>query len=231
MNEISLQATRYRRIAVVDIETISTEPSIPKGALDGLTAQVICIGLMIDDGVRLTERAIVHEDEFKVLTEFWATIQPTDVLVGHNALEFDFPILRQRSWIHGVRPSRSVDLRRYYTADVKDTMCIWTNWGFKKGVTLDALATALGVGQKTGHGVDVPDWWAVRDLRSIGEYCLQDCWLTYQVFCKLTYQEPRVRQCRREVSATAAASTREHVSRCRRRVRPDSPVLPDVKLA
>jgi len=227
MNEISLQATRYRRIAVVDIETISTEPGVPKGALDGLTAQVICVGLMIDDGVRLTERAIVNEDEVKVLTEFWATIQPTDVLVGHNALEFDFPILRQRSWIRGVRPSRSVDLRRYYTADVKDTMCIWTNWGFKKGVTLDALATALGVGQKTGHGVDVPDWWAVRDLRSIGEYCLQDCWLTYQVFCKLTYQEPRVRQSRPELPAITTGRTQKPAARCRRQARAESATLSD----
>lgn len=231
MNEINLQATRYRRVVVVDIETVSTEPNIPKGALDGLTAQVICIGLMIDDGARLTELAIAHDDEFKVLTEFWATIQPTDVLVGHNALEFDLPILRQRSWIHGVRPSRSLDLRRYYTADVKDTMCLWTNWGFKKGVSLDALATALGCGQKIGHGIDVADWWSMRDLRSIAAYCLQDCWLTYQVFCKLTYQEPRLRQPRPEPQAITTGRTQEPAIRCRRRVRGDSPALPDVRPA
>jgi predicted PolB exonuclease-like 3'-5' exonuclease len=231
MNELNQQATRYRRIVVIDIETISTDPYVPRGALDGLTAQVVCIGLVIDDGVRLTELAIVDEDESKVLKEFWGSLQPTDILVGHNALDFDLPILRQRSWIRGIRPSRSVDLRRYYTADVKDTMHMWTNWGFKKGVTLDALAAALGCGQKIGHGIDVADWWGTRDLRSIGEYCLQDCWLTYQVFCKLTFQEARARYSRPELPAITAGRTQEPAVRCRRRVRQDSPVLPDTKPA
>jgi len=38
---------------------------------------------------------------------------------------------------------------------VVDTMQMWTNWGFKKGVTLDNLGNALGCGAKSGHGTDV----------------------------------------------------------------------------
>src|SRR5215467_13992161 len=97
-----------------------------------------------------------------------------------------------RSWISGIRPSRAVGLRRYYTVDVRDTMQIWTNWGFKKGVSLDALGCALGCGNKTGHGMDVAQWWAQRDLDSIKACCLEDVRLTYRVHCRLVYQQPRL---------------------------------------
>jgi len=218
MNESSQQATRYRRIVVLDIETVSADINVPRGALDGLSCRIVCVGLLIDDGEQLTQIAFADEDEAKILTGFWGSIRAEDLLVRHNVAEFDLLILKQRSWIHGIRPSRSVDLRRYYTLDVKDTLTLWTNWGFKKGVGLDALATALGCGQKIGHGVDVADWWGMRDLRSISEYCLQDCWVTYQVFCKLTYQEPLVRKSQSSLQSIPSAQIQERaVRRTRRR--------------
>jgi hypothetical protein len=85
-----------------------------------------------------------------------------------------------------------LDTRRYYTADVIDTLQLWTNWsGNKKGVTLDALGSALGCGRKTGEGARVAEWWAVRDIDSIKKYCCEDVQLTYRVFCRLMYQEPK----------------------------------------
>jgi len=79
MDETYFRPTRYRRIVTVDIETVSTDPNNPKGALDGLSCQIVCIGVLIDDGVRLTELAIAYEDEAKILTEFWASVQPEDL--------------------------------------------------------------------------------------------------------------------------------------------------------
>jgi DNA polymerase elongation subunit (family B) len=193
MNETNLQPTLFRRIVVLDIETLSVNPNIAKGALDALTGRIVCIGLLIDDGSRLEEMAIAGEDEAQILTEFWNTIHSTDVLVGHNVHDFDLPFIRQRSWIRGVRPTRVVDLRKYYTVDVRDTLQIWTNWGFKKqGVTLDALGAALECGQKSGHGFDVAQWWATRDLEAIKAYCLEDVRITYRIYCRLTYQQPRI---------------------------------------
>jgi hypothetical protein len=85
-----------------------------------------------------------------------------------------------------------LDTRRYYTADVIDTLQLWTNWsGNKKGVTLDALGSALGCGRKTGEGARVAEWWAIRDIESIKRYCGDDVRLTYRVYCRLTYQEPK----------------------------------------
>jgi|ERR1022692_2574377 DNA polymerase elongation subunit (family B) len=228
MNEANLQPTQYRRTVVLDIETVSLDPNLAKGALDALTGRIVCVGMLIDDGASLDEMAIACEDEAQILNEFWRTIHPTDVIVGHNVHEFDVPFIRQRSWILGVRPSRTIDVRKFYTLDIKDTMQIWTNWGFKKGVTLDALGAALSCGQKSGHGMDVPQWWATRDLEAIKEYCCQDVWITYQVYCRLTYQQSLMRKAEPEPDAQtiSVAERSVPVGRNRRRPRRESGLLP-----
>jgi len=186
------QAAKERRTVVLDIETVALDPSQEKGALDAMTGRVVCIGMLIDDGEVATEITLAGEDELLLVSGFWNTVRPGDVIVGHNVLDFDIQFLRQRSWVLGIQPSRAIDTRKYYTADAVDTLQLWTNWtGNKKGVTLDALGSALGCGRKTGEGARVAEWWAVRDIESIKKYCREDVHLTYRVFCRLTYQEPR----------------------------------------
>jgi len=189
-NDENFAATQYRRIVVLDIETIALDPANAKGALDALTGRIVCVGLLFDDGKTRVEQAILEEDETKLLVKLWDSLKPTDAIVGHNVLEFDVPFIKQRSWIQNIRPSRPIDLRKFYTVDVIDTMQLWTNWGFKKGVSLDDLAMALGVGQKTGHGTDVAHWWAIRDFAGIQRYCMEDVRLTHRVYQRLTYQSP-----------------------------------------
>jgi len=180
-----------RRLAVLDIETLALEPSNDKGALDAITGRIVCIGMLVDSEKMITEITLADEDERQLITEFWATTAPGDVIVGHNVLDFDIRFLRQRSWILGIQPSRTLDTRKYYGKDIIDTLQLWTNWGNKKGVTLDALGLALGCGGKTGNGANVAQWWAERDIESIKSYCQEDVRLAYRVFCRLTYQEPK----------------------------------------
>ena len=186
------QASEDRRTVVLDIETVALDPSDEKGALDAMTGRVVCISMLADDGKAAMEITLAGEDEDRIITGFWGALRPGDVVVGHNVLDFDIRFLQQRSWILGIQPSRTLDTRRYYTADVIDTLQLWTNWsGNKKGVTLDALGSALGCGRKTGEGANVARWWAEQDIESIKKYCREDVQLTYRVFCRLTYQEPR----------------------------------------
>jgi len=186
------EASEDRRTVVLDIETVALDPSDEKGALDAMTGRVVCVGMLIDDGREAKEITFAGEDEARIITGFWNALKPGDAVVGHNVLDFDIRFLQQRSWILGIQPNRTLDTRRYYTADVIDTLQLWTNWsGNKKGVTLDALGSALGCGRKTGEGARVAEWWAVLDVDSIKKYCREDVQLTYRVFCRLTYQEPR----------------------------------------
>ena len=179
-----------RRLVVLDIETVALDFGTVKGALDAMSGRIVCIGLLVEDAMGLHEIALATRDEAQILREFWNVIQPSDLVIGHNIIDFDLNFVRQRSWILNVKPSRAFDLRRYYTTEVKDTLQMWTNWGFKKGVTLDALGAALHCGGKSGHGADVADWWAEGDLESIKEYCLNDVRVTYAIYCRLTYRQP-----------------------------------------
>jgi DNA polymerase elongation subunit (family B) len=183
------QATTGRRTVVLDIETVALDPSQEKGALDAITGRVVCVGMLIDDGDTASEIMFAGEDEHVLVSGFWNTVRPGDVIVGHNVLDFDIQFLRQRSWILGIQPSRIIDTRKYYTSDVIDTLQLWTNWtSNKKGITLNALGSALGCGRKSGEGAKVAEWWAVRDIDSIKRYCGDDVRLTYGVYCRLTYQ-------------------------------------------
>ena len=51
--------------------------------------------------------------------------------------------MRERCWILGTKPTRTIDLRKYYTEDIIETMQLWSNWGFKKFVKLEELGEAL----------------------------------------------------------------------------------------
>ncbi|MGA3315337.1 MAG: hypothetical protein ABSC64_02735 [Candidatus Korobacteraceae bacterium] len=133
-----------RRTVVLDIETAALDSSDEKGALDAMTGRVVCIGMLIDDGNAATEIVFAREDDRVIISDSWNAMRPGDVIVGHNVLDFDIRFLRQRSWILGIEPSRAFDTRRYYTADVVDTLQLWTSWSDnKKGVTLDAIGSVL----------------------------------------------------------------------------------------
>src|SRR5437762_12160163 len=94
------------RVVVIDIETATLEPGNDKGALNAMTGRVVCIGLLIDDATSIREIMLADEDEHRVIADFWRTVVPGDVIVGHNVQEFDLRFLRQRSWILGAVPSR-----------------------------------------------------------------------------------------------------------------------------
>ena len=187
-----IAASIERRTLVLDIETVSLDPSDESGALHAMTGRVVCVGMLVDDGFAVIEMTFTGEDERGIITDFWAALKPSDLLVGHNVLDFDLLFPHQRSWILGIKPSCAFDMRRYYTKDVIDTLQLWTNWtGSKKGVRLDALGSVLGCGRKTGDGSNVARWWAERDIESIKKYCLDDVRLAYRVYCRLMYQEPK----------------------------------------
>jgi hypothetical protein len=180
-----------RRVVTLDIETISTNPQDPNGALDARTGRIVCIGLLIDNAVGLNPLVICDQDEKKILERFWTTITENDVLVGHNILAFDLMFIRQRSWILGVKPPIALNLRKYYTETVIDLMEMWTNWSTRyKGAGLDNIAQALGVGQKNGHGSEVGQMWAAGEYVKVMDYCMSDVWLAYNVYCRLHYREP-----------------------------------------
>jgi hypothetical protein len=179
------------RVITLDIETVSLDPQDPEGCFDAMNGRIACIALLIDNGFNLQPVVICDQDERKILEAFWSHITDESLLVGHNLLEFDLPYIKQRSWVLGVKPSIDVNLRKYWVDDIYDVMAVWSNWSFKKkGFGLEAIAQALGLGGKSGHGSEVAGLWASGQYVKLMDYCLGDVWLTYRIFCRMKYKVP-----------------------------------------
>jgi hypothetical protein len=183
---------------VLDIETIPisseavTAEETKKAALDALTGRIVCIGFIIIDEFKAQEAgAIVSDDETKLLNDFWSILRRENIksFVAHNGLSFDLPYIWKRSVINKVKPSVPLDLRRYRNDFVYDTMCVWGNWEIRGNASLNALAGGLGLGSKSGSGDQVLQLWREGSHREIADYCLHDCWLTYQCYCRMNFSQ------------------------------------------
>lgn len=169
------------------------EESYQRSAFDGTFSRIVVIGLLVfSDGMEPQESlAWYGENEAEMLRRFWGKIgelRPS-LWVTHNGLGFDLPFLKKRSVIHQIRPPFDLNLARFRTDPVYDTMAVWSNWDTRGWVKLDVLARALRVPTKSGSGSQVADMWARQDGKEVALYCLQDTYVTYACYCRMTYRE------------------------------------------
>ncbi len=165
-----------------------------RSAFDGTYSHIVCIGLLIFSDSMSPQGAVswYGSNEPDLLRQFWARlgeIRPS-LFITHNGLGFDLPFLKKRSIIHKVKPSMDISLARFRVEPVYDTMAIWSNWDNRGWVKLDVLARALNVETKSGSGTHVAEMWAAGQGKAIAEYCLQDTYVTYACYRRMTYQDP-----------------------------------------
>jgi predicted PolB exonuclease-like 3'-5' exonuclease len=183
---------------VLDIETVplckgEADTEDKKAALDALSGRIVCIGgILVEEFTPVAAFTLVAKDERAILNDFWQRLERYRVksFVTHNGLTFDLPFIWRRSVIHQVKPRLQLDLRRYRTDLVYDTMCVWGNWESRGNVSLDTLSQALGLGSKNGSGADVLNLWENARFQELADYCLYDCWLTYGCYCKMNFVAP-----------------------------------------
>lgn len=154
-------------------------------ALDWSLGRITCIGLLIAEGHREKTISFCGPREAGVLAGFWRALEPDDLVVGYNLLDFDLPFIQARSVINRVPIRGTFDLRRYRQQPVCDLMQVWAHWQRDKNVKLELMARILGLEGKSGSGKDVFDWYRKRDWKRIERYCLQDVRLTHQVYRRL----------------------------------------------
>jgi hypothetical protein len=165
-----------------------------KTSFDGAFGRIFCVGMLIAKGNNADGR-VFYGDERSVICSVWDELFHIDGLfqvIGHNLFNFDLPFLNKRSIIHGVKPTRSINMARYRSDAVYDTMQMWGNWSFGDSIKLDTLAKVLGLGGKT-EGVDgshVYPMWLEGKHREIAEYCCQDVLTNYLVYCTMTFSNP-----------------------------------------
>jgi DNA polymerase elongation subunit (family B) len=165
-----------------------------KSAFDGTFSRIVCIGLLEFSDQMEARSAVAWygANERELLRHFWARLaqdRPT-LFITHNGLGFDLPFIRKRSIIHQVRPTLDINLAKFRTEPVYDTMAIWSNWDMRGWVKLDVLARALQVETKLGSGAQVADMWEKGQGLDLARYCLQDTYVTYACYCRMNFRQP-----------------------------------------
>lgn len=180
-------------IAQVESDFPNFEKDYQKSVFDGTFSRIVCIGILTlkDDSTPLNAIAWYGDDEKAILKAFWDFMgkQRPDQVITHNGLNFDLPFIKKRSIIKQVKPTVEINLAKFQTRSVFDTMAVWTNWDFRGGVKLDVLARALQVETKSGSGEQVGEMWESGRWKEIAEYCLQDVYVTYACYCRMNYLE------------------------------------------
>ena len=152
--------------------------AVGKTGLDGAYGHVCTIAWAINDGHVTLAHARSVEDERRVLSEFFAAINPykTHVIVGHNIAGFDLPFLRKRAVILGVDLPGPQHLPRdpkAWDKNINDTMVMFA--GSRDFIGLDRLCQVLGVPGKGGmDGSHVASMWAEGRHDEIAAYCAKD---------------------------------------------------------
>lgn len=165
-----------------------------KSAFDGTFSSIVCIGLL-EFSDQLEPRGAVAwfgGNERELLRQFWtrlAQIKPM-LFITHNGLGFDLPFIRKRSIIQQVKPSMDINLAKFRTDPVYDTMAVWSNWDTRGWVKLDVLARALNVETKSGSGEQVATMWEKGQGLELARYCLQDTYVTYACYCRMNFRQP-----------------------------------------
>ncbi len=165
-----------------------------KSAFDGTFSSIVCIGLL-EFSDQLEPRGAVAwfgGNERELLRQFWARlaqIKPM-LFITHNGLGFDLPFIRKRSIIQQVKPSMDINLAKFRTDPVYDTMAVWSNWDTRGWVKLDVLARALNVETKSGSGEQVATMWEKGQGLELARYCLQDTYVTYACYCRMNFRQP-----------------------------------------
>jgi 3'-5' exonuclease len=170
----------------VDIDELDgVEDLYAQSALDGTFGRICCIAY-IKEGNGKMEKGVLKGDERTMLIEFWRVAADVNQLVGHNVFDFDIPFIIKRSIIHSIKP-RFINLAKFRSDSVYDTMYEWEKWAFGKKVKLDTLAKVFGfpTSKDVMDGSQV--WPAFKDgkIDEICTYCMKDVELTRQVYYRM----------------------------------------------
>ena len=175
-------------------ESAQQDKDYERSSFDGTYSRIVCIGTIAFSDAMEPQgaRAWYGGREKELLRQFWDWIGRSrpSLYITHNGLGFDLPFIKKRSIIQQVKPAVEISLAKFRTEPVFDTLAIWSNWETRGWVKLDVLARALGAETKSGSGKQVAEMWQAGRGKEIAEYCLQDCYVTYACYSKMTFREP-----------------------------------------
>lgn len=208
-----------KRTITIDIETLpieepfesklfwETEEEYRKTACDANLGRILCIGYCEQNETGLItqhgcfgwreETKDFEPDEHLILAEFWRFLQGfeagSDLIIGHNIMDFDLPFIVQRSIIKSVRPTVDFYFGKYRKAPIFDTMRVWDCWKWGGSTSLKKLAYALGLECPKAENLDgtkIYDAYCAGRFEEIYRYCMRDVKTTRNAWRKMNFKFP-----------------------------------------
>lgn len=164
-----------------------------KTSLDGTYGEVVCATFAFEEGEPVTLHRTLEDDEGEFLQALWDALGELQVVnpvwVGHRVGDFDLKFLYHRSVIRRVQPSYRIspDIKPW-SPHIRDTSFMWTGQA-NSGISLDKLATALGLEspKALADGSEVWEMVKADDYRSLVEYNKGDTLTTREVYKRLIF--------------------------------------------
>lgn len=171
-----------------DIEKKEIE-QISKLGLNPTTARICTFGWF--DGKE--SHHIMLEDESaraekKLLQQSWEVLAEAEHFVTFNGNQFDVPMLLMRSLINKVRPAVQISTKKYTITNHTDVRAVLSNWDAYKPGKLDFYSKLLLGKTPKGEfdGSDVQTMYELELYEDIGNYCMDDCRCTFEIYELLT---------------------------------------------
>lgn len=165
-------------------------------AISWTLGKIICISTgRVTDKLELNLRSFVGSDERTILSDFWkylgtSTTSPWETqFIGFNSLSFDFPFIRGRSAILGVKPTLELPLRRYDAEHHYDVRMMLTNWGDRGLGNLSYWGEAFGSRYDPAicSSDQVGEKFRQNDFEAIRRHCEEDVRITWELYKKLNF--------------------------------------------
>lgn len=153
-----------------------------------LKAHILCVGTIIEDGDRVSERLSWGVKDWAdwMYQQIQGAKSWEAIWIGHNISGFDLPRLRLH--LARVAPGHPLIAKipcKAYSRDVVDTKVLAGGTARDIWLSLGELSEFFGLDGKTGHGSEVLGMYLENRQEDIAEYCMQDTRLAREIYRRL----------------------------------------------
>lgn len=151
-------------------------------SVNPLYCGICCIGFAVGNQSPMSlycgNDALLERSHLNMLWRLMARHNP---IYGYGVSFFDIPVIKARSMILGVKPTRTIDNRKYGSNDVVD-LCR-SLFEDHKSFGLGKVCQALGIDSSLPDvdGSHVYDMWKAGDVNGIRRYCEDDVLLVQRL--------------------------------------------------
>lgn len=174
-----------------DIEKKKAE-AVDKMGLDPNFGRICVIGYArrIDGEISTSDHRLeeaADEAEREVLSAFWEKAKMCARIATFNGAGFDIPFIMRRSWLLGVKPTRTFETVAWKCATGEanhiDVRLVLSDGDARAKGTMDLYGKLkLGRGKTEGmDGSQVWEYWQAGRLDEIADYCKDDCGTTLEL--------------------------------------------------